>query len=152
VFPYLQLQRRGYNFFTSTEDYKITGNLGNIPVGALVHILHPTAVQRVTNSRLYGNTYSVAEVMNDLTKGIFDADMAGNVNVYRQYLQTNYVDILASLLDEKSPADEVAKAAARYTLKKIKAKLAAAPATANEETKAHRSNLVFKIDDATVVK
>jgi hypothetical protein len=152
VFPYLQLQRRGYNFFTSTEDYKITGNLGNIPVGALVHILHPTTLQRVTNSRLYGNTYSVAEVMNDLTKGIFDADMAGNVNVYRQYLQTNYVDILASLLDEKSPADEVAKAAARYTLKKIKAKLAAAPATANEETKAHRSNLVFKIDDATVVK
>jgi hypothetical protein len=30
--------------------------------------------------------------------------------------------------------------------------LAAAPATANEETKAHRGNLVFLVDDATVVK
>lgn len=152
VFPYLQLQRRGYNFFTNSEDYKITGNLGVIPVGALIHILHPATLQRITNSRLYGNTYSVADVMNDLTKGIFDADMTGNVNVYRQYLQTNYVEILTNLIGEKSQADDVAMAAARYTLKKIKAKLAAAPATANEETKAHRSNLIYMIDEATVVK
>jgi hypothetical protein len=152
VFPYLQMQRRGYNFFSNTEDYKITGNLGNIAVGALAHILHPTTLQRVTNSRLYGNTYNVTEVLNDLSKGIFDADMAGNVNVYRQYLQTTYVDGLASIISERSPFDDVAKAAARYSLKKLKTRLAAAAATANEETKAHRANLIYKIDDATTVK
>jgi len=152
VFPYLQMQRRGYNFFATTEDYKITGNLNNHGAAALAHILHPTTMQRVTNSRLYGNTYSAADVMSDLTKGIFDADMAGNVNVYRQYLQTTLVKNLAWLVTAEQGVDEVTKAAARHTLKKIKAKLAAAPATANEETKAHRGNLVFLIDDAIAVK
>jgi hypothetical protein len=152
VFPYLQNQRRGYNFFNGTEDYKITANLNNHGASALAHILHPTTLQRVTNSRMYGNTYSVADVMSDLTKGIFDADMAGNVNVYRQYLQTTLVKNLAWLVTSEQGVDEVTKAGARYTLKKIKAKLAAAPATANEETKAHRNNLVFLIDDAVTVK
>ena len=89
--------------------------------------------------------------MNDLTKGIFDADMNGNVNLYRQYLQTTYVTSLASITIGKGGADDIARASARYTLKKIKTKLATAIST-NEETKAHRSNLVFLIDDATTVK
>jgi hypothetical protein len=55
------------------------------------HILNPSTLQRITNSRLYGNQYSVADVMNDLVKGIFDADISGNVNVYRQMLQTSFV-------------------------------------------------------------
>jgi hypothetical protein len=151
VFPYLQLQRRGYNFFGNPEDYKITANINANAFTALSGILNPVTMQRITNSRMYGNTYSAADVLNDLTKGIFDADMAGNVNVYRQYLQTTFVDGLASVLSASS-YDDVSKAAARYTLKKIKAKLAAAPATANEETKAHRASLVYKIDNATVVK
>ncbi|MCE3282930.1 MAG: hypothetical protein K0Q66_1667 [Chitinophagaceae bacterium] len=151
VFPYLQAQRRGYNFFSTTEDYKITGNLNNHGASALAHILHPTTLQRVTNSRLYGNTYSVADVLTDLTKSLFDADIAGNVNVYRQYLQTTYVKNLANLVNGQG-VDEVTKAAARHALKKVKTKVAAAVATANEETKAHRSNLVFLVDDATIVK
>jgi len=152
VYPYLQAQRRGYNFFGRPEDYKITANTNGIAATALAGILNPVTMQRVTNSRLYGNTYSAADILNDLTKTIFDADAAGNVNVYRQYLQTLYVQGLASALDERGGYDDVSKAAVRYTLKKIKAKLAAAPATANEETKAHRANLVYLIDDATVVK
>lgn len=152
VFPYLQAQRRGYNFFGKPEDFKVTASVNNIANVALAGMLNPTTMQRITNSRMYGNTYSVADVLNDLTKSIFDADMAGNVNVYRQYLQTSFVDGLASAIGEHSTYDDVSKAAARYTLKKIKAKLAAAPATANEETKAHRSNLIYAIDQATIVK
>ncbi len=151
VFPYLQMQRRGFNFFSSTEDYKITGNLNAIGASALAHILHPTTLQRVTNSRLYGNSYSVADVLNDVAKGIFDADMAGNVNVYRQYLQTTFVKNLAMLVNMPG-VDDVTKAGARHTMKKLKTRLAAPAAAANEETKAHRSNLIFLIDDATVVK
>ncbi len=151
VFPYLQNQRRGFNFFSSTEDYKITGNLNNIGASALAHIMHPTTLQRVTNSRLYGNTYAAADVLNDVAKGIFDADMAGSVNVYRQYLQTTFVKNLGNLV-KSTQVDEVTKAAARHTMKKLKTRLAAPAATANEETKAHRSNLIFLIDDATAVK
>ncbi len=152
VYPYLQRQRRGFDQGNNGEDFKITENALRLQAsGSLAHILHPNTLQRITDSRLYGNQYSVADVMNDLQKSIFDADMSGNVNVYRQYLQTTFVDALAQLNDEKSKADDVSAAAALYTLKKIKTRLASATST-NEETKAHRAGLVFKIEKATSVK
>jgi hypothetical protein len=155
LFAYLQLQRRGFNFFTGTEDPKVTGNYTSLQnFGALSHILHPTTLQRITNTRLYGNQYSVADVMGDLTKGIFSADMAGKVNVYRQYLQTQYVKTLANIVSPASPMsayDEVSKGAALYTLKKVKGMLATA-VSPDEETKAHRANLVFLVDKAISVK
>lgn len=151
VFAYLQLQRRGFNFFTGTEDAKITSSYTGLQTfGGLAHILHPTTLQRITNTRLYGNQYSVAEVMGDLTKGIFSADLAGKVNVYRQYLQTQYVKALSAIISPQtgvSPYDEVAKAGALYTLKKIRSMLSTA-VSPDEETKAHRSNLLFLIEKA----
>jgi hypothetical protein len=151
VFAYLQPQRRGYNFFSSTEDPKLNAYYGNLQAATLAHLLHPATLLRVTNSRLYGNTYAVADVMNDLNKQIFDADLKGNVNMYRQQLQTLYVQMLAGLIGERSYADQVTQAAARYSLKKIKTKLATALST-SEETKAHRANLVYLVDNATTVK
>ena len=150
VFPYLQLQRRGFNQPSNGEDLKLTGGLLGNQFNALSHILHPTTLQRITNSRLYGNQYSVADVMNDLVKGMFDADKATNVNVYRQYLQTAFVEGLAGMIQPDGAGalyDDVAKAAALNTLKKIKTLLATAVST-NEETKAHRGNMVFLINNA----
>ena len=148
VYPYLQLQRRGFNQPGNGEDFRVTNNVLGIQAGGtLAHILNPSTLQRITNTRLYGNQYSVADVMNDLVKGIFDADMNGNVNVYRQYLQTSFVKGTAQLIAPNSPADDVSKASALYTLKKLKTRLAAAPST-NEETKAHRANMIFVIDKA----
>jgi hypothetical protein len=109
--------------------------------------MNPSTLQRITNTRLYGNQYSAADVMNDLVKGIFDADINGNVNVYRQYLQTSFVTGATQLVGSTSPFDNVSKAAALYTIKKLRTKLAAAPST-NEETKAHRANMIFLIDKA----
>jgi hypothetical protein len=147
VFPYLQLQRRGFNQPNNGEDLKLTtGLLGNQVNGAIAHILHPSTLQRITNSRLYGNQYSVADVMSDLVKGIFEADSKTNVNVYRQYLQTAFVKSLASIM-EGGLYDDVAKAASLNTLKKIKTQMATAVST-NEETRAHRANLVFLINNA----
>jgi len=152
VFAYLQSQRRGFNQGPMGEDYKITAvALNNQTFGALQHILHPVTLQRITNSRLYGNTYSVADVLNDLTKAIFDADINTNVNVYRQNLQTAYIKSLVQISGELSGTDDIAKAAAHYTLKKIKLKLSTA-LSLNEETRAHRSNLIFIIDNALTVK
>jgi hypothetical protein len=148
VFPYLQPQRRGFNQNGSGDDWRITGNIAAIQIqGALAHIMHPATLQRLTNSRLYGNQYSAASALNDLSKGIFNADIATNVNVYRQYLQTAFVKQLVSMADPQSQQyDDVAKAAALYTLRKIKTQLATAVST-NEETKAHRSSLVYIITE-----
>lgn len=146
VFAYLQPQRRGFNQNGNGDDYRITNViLSNQVFGAIAHILHPATLQRITNSRLYGNQYSVADVMSDLAKACFDADMKGNVNVYRQYLQTAFVKTASDIVEIKFAYDDVAKAAALNTLRKIKTQLAAAVST-NEESKAHRANLVFLIN------
>jgi hypothetical protein len=149
VFPYLQPQRRGFFQNSTGDDPRITEYvLAMQSQGAISHLLHGATLLRITNSRLYGNQYSVAAMMGDLQKGIFNADIATNVNVYRQYLQTYFVRQLVAIVDPKSQQfDDVSKAAALYTLKKIKAQLATAVST-NEETKAHRSNLVFLVNNA----
>ena len=148
VFAYLQPQRRGFNQNQGGDDYRITGNVLNIQIsGSLAHILHPNTLQRITDSRLYGNQYSAADVMNDLLKACFQADMNKNVNVYRQYLQTAFVKHAADMLDPKSPYDDVARAAILNTIKKLKVQLSTAVST-NEETKAHRGNLLFIINNA----
>ncbi|MEO6734231.1 MAG: zinc-dependent metalloprotease [Ferruginibacter sp.] len=146
LIPYLQSQRRGFNFFSTTEDPKLSSTYAGLAAAALSHILHPITMQRITNSRLYGNTYSLVEVMSDLTKGIFDADAKGNVNVYRQYLQTAFVKNLLLMVEDRPNVDEMSKAAALYTSRNIKAKLLL-PVASNEETKAHRANLVFLINN-----
>ena len=152
VFAYLQPQRRGFNQSAGGDDYKITSTVLTQQIGgALSHILHPVTMQRITNSRLYGNQYSVADVLNDLTSGIFSADLKTNVNVYRQYLQTNYVKGLLSIQDPRgSTYDDVAKAGALNTLRKIKAMMNTAVSN-NEETKAHRSNIIYLINYRTIL-
>jgi hypothetical protein len=146
VFPYLQIQRRGFNQGRG-EDFKVTANLNSLSTTAFDHILHPATLQRITNTRLYGNTYSVADVMNDLVKNVFDADITGNVNVYRQYLQISFVKNCVQLIGDNSGLDQVSKSGVYYTLKKLKAKLAVASA-GNEETKAHRACMIFLIEKA----
>lgn len=149
VFQYIQQQRRGYNFFSNTEDPKLSNIYGSLQTAALEHILHPVTMQRITNSRLYGNTYSVQDVLTDLTKSIFDADKNTAVNIYRQNLQTEFVKSLINIVSENSPTskqyDNIAKSATLYTLKKIK-NMMNSFVSVNEETKAHRNAIVYLID------
>jgi len=149
VYAYLQPQRRGFTQNGTGDDWRITDNLLQVQAsGALSHLLHGATLQRLTNSRLYGNQYSVAGMMSDLQKGIFNADIATNVNVYRQYLQTYFVrQLVAMVSPQNQQFDDVSKASALYTLKKLKTQLGTAVST-NEETKAHRANLQFIIENA----
>ncbi len=154
LFPYLQLQRRGFNFINTTEDPKPQNTVLAMQMGVLAHVLSVNTLQRINTSSLYGNTYSVTEVMNDLTKALFDADKMSAVNLYRQNIQTEYVKMIINISNSENPAnhyDDPSKAAAYNTLKKIKALLATA-ASPNEQTKAHRANLIFMIDKALVIK
>jgi hypothetical protein len=121
-------------------------------VGLFAHLMSPNTLTRINNSTLYGNTYTSAEMINDLTNAVFAADLKTNVNLYRLNLQTEYVKGLAAITSAPvSPYDNASKAAIYNTLKKIKGMLATAVST-DEQTKAHRANLVFLIDKALSVK
>lgn len=151
LFPYLQQQRRGFNFFSGTEDYKPQNTFRSLQVSTLSHILHPTTLSRISNSSLYGNTYSVTEVMQDLTVNIFDADRGGNVNLIRQNLQTDYVKALIGILEAKTGYDYAAKAGALAALTDLKSELGAAPSGTDAQTAAHRQGLRFLIEQALSV-
>jgi len=152
LFPYLQIQRRGFNFFGAGEDIKPQNTVLGMQVGIFAHLLSSNTLTRLNNSSLYGNTYSSADMMSDLTNAVFNADLKTNVNLYRLNLQTEYVKGLAAVVSAPaSPYDNASKAAMYSTLKKIKGMLATAIST-DEQTRAHRANLVFLIDKALAVK
>ncbi|HEY8936192.1 MAG TPA: zinc-dependent metalloprotease [Cyclobacteriaceae bacterium] len=148
LFPYLQLQRRGFNFFSGTEDPKLEQNVLNLQADVLNFILNPVTMKRVNNTSLYGNTYSNALILQDLVSAIFDADMSGNVNIYRQNIQTELVQKLASVVnDTQDQYDNASSAAAYSSLINLNARLKMAIA-GDAQTKAHRKNLSFLIDRA----
>ena len=152
LFPYLQLQRRGFNFFGASEDIKPQNTVLAIQVGLFSHLLSPNTMARINNSTLYGNTYTTADMMVDITNAVFAADLKTNVNLYRLNLQTEYVKGLAAIVTTPvSPYDNASKAAMYNTLRKIKGMLATAIST-DEQTKAHRANLSFLIEKALSVK
>lgn len=154
LYPYLQQQRRGFGFFVTTEDPKLNTIYLSMQTEALSHLLHPTTLQRISNTSLYGNSYPVTEVMSDLTNGIFKADLMGIVNIQRIYLQTHFTKKIIEIADINSPKntyDDISKAAARQTLKKIKSMLISAN-SADETTRAHRASLIFQIDSALSIK
>ncbi|MDR3715229.1 MAG: zinc-dependent metalloprotease [Puia sp.] len=152
LFPYLQLQRRGFQFFGVTEDPKPQTNVLGLQMSVLAQLLSANALQRINSTSLYGNTYSVADVMNDLTRSVFDADRGGKVNLYRQDIQTETVKMLIGISAPGSGGyDDPSRAAALSTIRKIKT-LLATTVSPDEQTRAHRVNLNFLIDKALAVK
>jgi hypothetical protein len=151
LFPYLQAQRRGYNFFGGTEDPKPQNIVLVLQAGVLMHVFSPNNLQRINTTSLYGNTYSVAKLMNDFTEILFDADRNTIVNLYRQNIQTNFVRNMISIEGAAAGYDDPSKAAAFNTLKKIRVLLASA-VSPDEQTRAHRGNLIFLIDKALAIK
>jgi hypothetical protein len=146
VYSYLQIQRRGFNFFSSSEDPKIHDQVLRAQRNVLAHLLHPSTMKRITDSRTYGNTYNVAEVVGDLTSAIFEADRSGNVNTFRQNLQIQYVTSLISILGSDDH-DLIAKSAALYNLQNIR-KMMDSKGTVNIETMAHEAHINLAIDKA----
>jgi intergrase/recombinase len=92
--------------------------------------------------------------MSDLTNGIFKADLVGKVNMQRQYLQTYFVKEvieIADINDTRNRHDDISRAAARQTLKKIKLMLTTA-SSLDESTRAHRNYVAFLIENALAIK
>jgi len=152
LYSYLQMQRRGFDFFGTPEDPKIHDRVLTTQKNVLNHLLNARVMTRITDSRLYGNEYPLAEVMSDLTSAVFDADLSGNVNTFRQNLQMEYVNRLAAIITPptKNNYDYPAQSAALASLRSIQSKLSG-KAGANAETMAHTKNVLFTIQKALKV-
>ncbi len=143
LYSYLQAQRRLWNFWGETEDPKVHQWLLAVQRGVLAHLLHPTVMTRITDSRLYGNEYALADMMEDLTAAIFDADRRGDVNTFRQNLQVEYVTRLTDVVTENDH-DYPSRSMALYQLREIERMLARKRA-GNVETRAHTQNILHII-------
>jgi hypothetical protein len=149
LFDFLQMQRRGFNFFTEPEDPKIHARALAIQSNVLNHLLHPRVLTRITDSRLYGNTYALPEYMDDLANAIFEEDAAGDVNTFRQNLQLEFVNRLTGMIGDagKGKFDYPAQSIALAKLKSIQ-KLLSTKNAGNAETQAHTAHILFVIEQA----
>ncbi len=147
LYAYLQAQRRGFGFFSRSEDPKIHASILSIQHGALVHLLHPNTMQRIVDTEMYGNEYKLSEVMTDLNDAIFKADISGNVNSMRQNLQTTYTKMLIDILNGKSKDkyNSIAQSHALYFLNEIKKMVSST--TGDISTKAHKTYLKTLIEN-----
>ncbi len=147
LYNYLARQRRGFDFFSGSEDPKIHNQILSYQKRVLDHLLHPNTLQRITDSELYGNEYSLSSFMMDLNNSIFKTDIYGNVNTFRQNLQLEYSNMLIGILTGKQSSmySHNAKSMALYNLKAIRTM--AAP-SGNIASRAHKQHLRTLIDNA----
>ena len=147
LYNYLANQRRGYNFGSGPEDPKIHSNVLYIQNRALSHLLHENTLQRIIDSELYGNTYSLSEFMTDLNGAIFDADINGSVNTFRQNLQLEYTKMLCDILinDKKNKYTNHAKSMVLYNLNGILRKVS--NTSGNTLTRAHKAHIKAIIEN-----
>ena len=143
LYSYLQAQRRLWDWFGQTEDPKIHEWLLSVQRGVLAHLLHPTVMTRITDSRLYGNEYELADMMQDLTDAIFEADRRSDVNTFRQNLQVEYVSRLTDIVTGEDH-DYPSQSMALYQLREIE-RMLRARRSGNLETRAHGQNILYII-------
>lgn len=143
---HLQMQRRGFEFFTETEDPKIHQRILRLQDSILAHLLHKRVMARITDSGLYGNTYDLAGMMADLTDAIFKDDLKGSVNSKRQNLQIAYVTRLSEIMDEKKAKeyDPVSRSIVLSTLQQIDRMMKDAR-RGDALTTAHRNHVQYLI-------
>ncbi|MFN0030593.1 MAG: zinc-dependent metalloprotease [Flavobacteriales bacterium] len=151
AYNYLLAQRRGFNHFVSNDDPHIHQRVLAMQSECLNHLLHRNVLQRITDSQLYGNTYSLDEYMIELTNSIYSADAKTAVNTMRQNLQIEYVKRLALMLDEKTTYDNVSRSMAMSELKRID-NMMATGTSPDALTKAHREHVRAVVKQALEVK
>ena len=149
LYSYLQQQRRGFNFFNANEDPRITERALTVYRSIFAQLLHVNVLDRLTDSELYGNKYTLSEMMDDLTKAVFAEDMKGNVNIFRQFSQAEYVGLLIRIANNYSGEfDHPSMSNALYQLKQIQKDEKASASIGDLGTKAHREQLLYQIEKA----
>ena len=146
IYNYLQSQRRG---FSGTKDPKIHDMVLSIQSGILNQVLHINVLKRIADTELYGNNYSLNEMMEDLTTTCFSADAGSNVNSMRRNLQAEYTKRLIQIVLNKGKIkyDHISVSAAFENLNKIK-KYVSRVSGMDDATKSHRKYISYRIDKA----
>jgi len=139
----VQLERRMFDLRGEHEDPQMHKIILGIQNKVLDHILSAWTLSRITDTQLYGNDYSVYEVIDDLTEAIFLEDMNSEVSSIRRNLQTSYARRLIGIL-AADYYDEFATAAAYSSLRDIEKLMK--KSSSHEPTKAHRRLIHWIID------
>ena len=139
----VQLERRMFDLRGGHEDPQMHKTILGIQNTVLDHILNGWTLSRITDTQLYGNDYSVYEVIDNLTEAIFLEDINSEVSSIRRNLQTSYVKRLINILSQDY-YDQFATAAAYKSLRDIE-KLMKKPSS-HIPTKAHRKLIQWIID------
>ena len=149
LYPYLQRQRRGWQFWGSGEDPKIQSLVLGIQMNALGFLMYKSTLHRINNSTLYGNTYTVEEVIHDLVDACLLLMMwASEVSLFRQNLQSTMVDLLLEAANNSGGGyDNASQSAARdeaiYLRKRLKRNKGK-----RGLTRLHRERLRAQIEDS----
>tara|TARA_Y200000002_G_scaffold210386_1_gene173548 strand:- start:2172 stop:4667 length:2496 start_codon:yes stop_codon:yes gene_type:complete len=138
-----QVERRMFDLYGEHEDPQIHKTILSIQNRVLDHVLSPWTLYRISDTELYGNDYSVNEVMNDLTKSIFTGDKDNKVSSIRRNLQTAYVRRLIDILGQDY-YDELATAAAYNSLREIQKIVRRS--SSDVSTKSHRKLVSWIIE------
>ncbi|MBB1504817.1 MAG: hypothetical protein ACJAVX_000737 [Pseudoalteromonas rhizosphaerae] len=146
LYNYMQQQRRGFNHYGKNEDPKPHKMILGMQKSVLAQLLHPAVMQRISDTALYGNEYSLSQFMNDLTASIFIDSKAANSISHN--LQIEYVNQLIAIagLGKPSKHDNLAKTAALYQLTQIAD--SSTPWGADTATKAHKKYIDRLINKA----
>ncbi|MEZ7925448.1 MAG: zinc-dependent metalloprotease [Flavobacteriales bacterium] len=107
LYPYLQKQRRGFSAPYGGEDPKIHERVLSIQKMVLGQLLHRNVLNRMVNSSLYGNEYSLSAYFKDLNEAVFKADKNKTVTSFRQNLQVEYVNRLIRASKDKASSSQV---------------------------------------------
>tara|TARA_E500000178_G_scaffold14783_1_gene14311 strand:- start:312 stop:2846 length:2535 start_codon:yes stop_codon:yes gene_type:complete len=97
IFNYLARQRRGFDFYSGSEDPKIHDLILSNQARVLSQLLAPNTLQRLKDSELYGNKYKLSEFMTDINNSIF-SNFEGDVDSFRQNLQIIYTKRLIDIV------------------------------------------------------
>ncbi|MDP2560712.1 zinc-dependent metalloprotease [Psychrobium sp. 1_MG-2023] len=150
LFNYMQHQRRGFNHMGRNEDPRAHDMVLNMQKSVLTQLLHPRVLKRVSDTSLYGNTYTLTNVLSDLTDAIFDDSKESSQS---QNLQVEYVKRLIAIsgLARSSSYDNLAKAAALGQLNNILDEVSGMGFTKGATTKAHHAYISQMITKVTKV-
>ena len=118
LLQHLQAQRRGWDFDADGEDPKLHDRVLRIQNGLLSHLLHPNTQRRILDTQLYGNEYSLSEMMSDLTSAVVDENPQAATNSFRQNLQVDFVGHLFNLKNNNGVPPAV-RSVALYEIKRV---------------------------------
>lgn len=149
LIQHLQQQRRGFNHRGSGEDPKILDRNLAVQSGLFAHLLHPNVLKRISNTELYGNTYTLPEYLADLTDAVFKEDRFKKVSSARQNLQILYTKSLIAYLGNKNALYNT-KSQVLGQLNQIL--IISKERASDSATKAHKMHLKLLIEKALEAK